>query len=76
MKDKNIKGNPINYTITATRKDLILDKAGNPVVGYIIHYITERGSTGYIEIAEKGYTKERALELIQADVERLEELLS
>ena len=65
----------INYTITGTKKDIILDYRGIATTGYIIHYITEHGSTGYIEIPEKEYSKEKALKLIEADVLKLEELL-
>lgn len=74
MKDKKLHGKSVKFEITASKKDLILDKRGNPAVGYVIHYITERGSPGYIEIPEKEYTKEKALTLIEADAERLEEL--
>ncbi|GAI26158.1 unnamed protein product [marine sediment metagenome] len=75
MNDKKIEKKEVKFEITASRKDIILDKFGNPVPGFIIRYISERGSPGYIEISEKEYTKERALKLIQKDVERLEELL-
>ncbi|GAI58960.1 unnamed protein product [marine sediment metagenome] len=75
MNDKKVEKKEVKFEITASRKDIILDKFGNPVPGFIIRYISERGSPGYIEISEKEYTKERALKLIQKDVERLEELL-
>lgn len=75
MNDKKSEKKEVKFEITASRKDIILDKFGNPVPGFIIRYISERGSPGYIEISEKEYTKERALKLIQADVEKLEELL-
>lgn len=74
-KEKKVYGKNVKFEITASKKDLILDARGNPVLGYVIHYISEKGSPGYIEIPEKGYTKEKALALIEADVERLEELL-
>jgi len=75
VNDKKVEKKEVKFEITASRKDIILDKFGNPVPGFIIRYISERGSPGYIEISEKEYTKERALKLIQKDVERLEELL-
>lgn len=74
MNNKKVEKKEVKFTIIATKKDIILNKFGNPVPGYIIRYITERGSPGYIEISEKEYSKERALKLIQADVEKLEEL--
>ena len=75
MNDKKVEKKEVKFEITASRKDIILDKFGNPVPGFIFRYISERGSPGYIEISENEYTKERALKLIQKDVERLEELL-
>ena len=74
MNDKKVEKKEVKFEITASRKDIILDKFGNPVPGFIIRYLSEKGSPGYIEISEKEYTKERALKLIQADVEKLEEL--
>uniref|UniRef100_A0A6H1ZMC0 Uncharacterized protein n=1 Tax=viral metagenome TaxID=1070528 RepID=A0A6H1ZMC0_9ZZZZ len=74
MKDKKVYGKGVKFEITASKKDIILDARSNPVMGYIIHYITEKGSPGYIEIPEKEYTKEKALALIEIDAERLEEL--
>ena len=75
MNEKKLHGKKVKFEITASKKDLILDKRGNPAVGYVIHYITERGSPGYVEIPEKEYSKERALALIEADAVILEELL-
>jgi len=74
MKDNKLHGKNVKFEITASKKDLILDARGNPTVGYVIHYITERGSPGYIEIPEKEYTKEKALAKIEAEAEKLEEL--
>ncbi|MBA7530534.1 hypothetical protein ES705_22742 [subsurface metagenome] len=75
MAKENEKEIVKKFEVIGTKKDIILDKFGNPVPGYIIRYITKRGSTGYIEISEKEYSKEIALKLIEKDVERLEELL-
>jgi len=66
MNDKKEGKKEVKFTIVATK---------NPVPGYIIRYITEKGSTGYVEIPEKEYSKEKALKLIEDDVRRLEELL-
>ena len=74
MNEKKLHGKKVKFEITASKKDLILDRRGNPAIGYVIHYITERGSSGYIEIPEKEYSKERTLALIETDAERLEEL--
>lgn len=74
MKDKKLHGKNVKFEITASKIDLVLDTRLNPVRGYVIHYITERGSPGYIEIPEKEYTKEKALALIEAAAEKLEEL--
>jgi len=74
MKDKKLHGKNVKFEITASKKDLVLDARLNPVMGYIIHYITENGSPGYIEIPEKEYTKEKALAKIEAEAEKLEEL--
>lgn len=73
-KEKKLHGKNVKFEITASKKDLILDARLNPVMGYVIHYITESGSPGYIEIPEKEYTKEKALAKIEADAEKLEEL--
>jgi len=69
------ESNKVKFTVVATKKDIVLNMFGNPVPGYIIRYITEKGSTGYVEIPEKEYSKERALKMIEEDVKRLEELL-
>lgn len=75
MNDKKAEKKEITFTVVATKKDIVLNMFGNPVPGYIIRYITKAGSTGYIEIPEKEYTKAKAIKLIEEDVKRLEELL-
>lgn len=74
MNDKKGEKKEVKFEVVATKKDIILNKFGNPVPGFIIRYITKRGSTGSIEVSEKEYSKEIALKLIEKDVERLEEL--
>ncbi|MBA7591662.1 hypothetical protein ES708_33822 [subsurface metagenome] len=75
MNDKKEETKKYKFTVTGTKKDIILDYKGIAITGFIIHYITERGSTGFIETPEKEYTKEKALKLIETDVKKLEEIL-
>ena len=74
MNDKKEVKKEVKFTVVGTKKDIVLDNFGNPVSGYIIRYITEKGSTGVTEISEKEYSKEKAIKLISKEVEKLEEL--
>lgn len=65
----------IKFKVTGAKKDMILDYKGIVVPGFIFHYISERGSTGFIEITEKDYTKDKAKKLIEEDLDKLEALL-
>ncbi|MBA7579056.1 hypothetical protein ES708_20922 [subsurface metagenome] len=74
MNDKKEEKIAAKFEVIATKKDIVFDKLDNLTPGYIIHYITERGSTGSIEIPEKEYSKELALKLIKENVKKLDEL--
>ncbi|MBA7556124.1 hypothetical protein ES705_48822 [subsurface metagenome] len=74
MNDKKEEKIAVKFEVIATKKDIVFDKLKNLTPGYIIHYITERGSTGSIEIPEKEYSKDLALKLIEEDVKKLDEL--
>ena len=74
MAKENEKVKEVKFTVVGTKKDIVLDNFGNPVPGYILRYITEKGSTGVTEISEKEYSKEKAIKLISKEVEKLEEL--
>lgn len=63
------------YRVIEAKKDIILNVRGIAMPGFVFHYITEKGSTGFIEIPEKEYTKEKAKKLIEEDIEKLEALL-
>lgn len=64
-----------NYRVTEAKKDIILNNRGIATPGFVFHYITEKGSIGFIEITEKDYTKEKAKKLIEEDIEKLEAFL-
>ncbi len=72
--EKKEEVKPIEFTIVETKKDLILDGFNNAVQGYIIRFKTPLGSTGQVEIPEKSYSKEKALDLVRTEVIRLNEL--
>jgi len=75
MSNENDDKSKNEFEVVSTEKNIILDKTGKPVAGIIIHYISPKGSKGYIEIPESIYSKKKALELIRADIKKLEEFL-
>lgn len=64
------------YTATIAQGRIILDAAGNPTEGYHIDFVTKNGARGFVEIPASKYSKESATKLLEAEAQRLEELLT